>query len=322
MQILIMVVAGFWVDLLLGDPHSWPHPVKVMGRLIYYLTNKFNQPAYSSHQKRWLGIMTWIITVGLSGIIIYFILYLCRFNQLLYLLVGTYFSYTCISTQQLAIEARKIIKLLQKKDLALARQQLAMIVGRDTKNLNREEILKATIETVAENTSDGVIAPLCYLMLGGPTLGIIYKSINTLDSMIGYNNEKYRDFGRFAAKCDDLVNYLPARITWLLLIISGWILQGDVHEAWLVGKRDCKKHLSPNSAFPEAVVAGMLHLQLGGPHYYFGKLVNKPYIGDDFQVTVDINHLKKAITMLYVTAIIALIILAGLRLIYLWKWPI
>lgn len=322
MQILIMVVAGFWVDLLLGDPHSWPHPVKVMGRLIYYLTNKFNQPAYSSHQKRWLGIMTWIITVGLSGIIIYFILYLCRFNQLLYLLVGTYFSYTCISTQQLAIEARKVIKLLQKNDLALARQQLAMIVGRDTKNLNREEILKATIETVAENTSDGVIAPLCYLMLGGPTLGIIYKSINTLDSMIGYNNEKYRDFGRFAAKCDDLVNYLPARITWLLLIISGWILQGDVHEAWLVGKRDCKKHLSPNSAFPEAVVAGMLHLQLGGPHYYFGKLVNKPYIGDDFQVMVNVNHLKKTITMLYVTAIIALIILAGLRLIYLWKWPI
>ena len=322
MQILIMVVAGFWLDLLLGDPHSWPHPVKVMGRLIYYLTNKFNHPVYSSHQKRWLGLMTWIITVGLSGIIIYFILYFCRFNQLLYLLVGTYFSYTCISTQQLAIEARKIIKLLQKKDLALARQQLAMIVGRDTKNLNREEILKATIETVAENTSDGVIAPLCYLMLGGPTLGIIYKSINTLDSMIGYNNEKYRDFGRFAAKCDDLVNYLPARITWLLLIISGWILQGDVHEAWLVGKRDCKKHLSPNSAFPEAVVAGMLHLQLGGPHYYFGKLVNKPYIGDDFQVTVDINHLKKTITMLYVTAIIALIILAGLRLIYLWKWPI
>lgn len=322
MQILIMVVAGFWLDLLLGDPHSWPHPVKVMGRLIYYLTNKFNQPAYSSHQKRWLGLMTWIITVGLSGIIIYFILYLCRFNQLLYLLVGTYFSYTCISTQQLAIEARKIIKLLQKKDLALARQQLAMIVGRDTKNLNREEILKATIETVAENTSDGVIAPLCYLMLGGPTLGIIYKSINTLDSMIGYNNEKYRDFGRFAAKCDDLVNYLPARITWLLLIISGWILQGDVHEAWLVGKRDCKKHLSPNSAFPESVVAGMLHLQLGGPHYYFGKLVNKPYIGDDFQVMVNVNHLKKTITMLYVTAIIALIILAGLRLIYLWKWPI
>lgn len=322
MQILIMVVAGFWVDLLLGDPHSWPHPVKVMGRLIYYLTNKFNQPAYSSHQKRWLGLMTWIITVGLSGIIIYFILYLCRFNQLLYLLVGTYFSYTCISTQQLAIEARKVIKLLQKNDLALARQQLAMIVGRDTKNLNREEILKATIETVAENTSDGVIAPLCYLMLGGPTLGIIYKSINTLDSMIGYNNEKYRDFGRFAAKCDDLVNYLPARITWLLLIISGWILQGDVHEAWLVGKRDCKKHLSPNSAFPEAVVAGMLHLQLGGPHYYFGKLVNKPYIGDDFQVMVNVNHLKKTITMLYVTAIIALIILAGLRLIYLWKWPI
>lgn len=322
MQILIMVVAGFWVDLLLGDPHSWPHPVKVMGRLIYYLTNKFNQPAYSSHQKRWLGLMTWIITVGLSGIIIYFILYFCRFNQLLYLLVGTYFSYTCISTQQLAIEARKVIKLLQKNDLALARQQLAMIVGRDTKNLNREEILKATIETVAENTSDGVIAPLCYLMLGGPTLGIIYKSINTLDSMIGYNNEKYRDFGRFAAKCDDLVNYLPARITWLLLIISGWILQGDVHEAWLVGKRDCKKHLSPNSAFPEAVVAGMLHLQLGGPHYYFGKLVNKPYIGDDFQVMVNVNHLKKTITMLYVTAIIALIILAGLRLIYLWKWPI
>lgn len=322
MQILIMVVAGFWLDLLLGDPHSWPHPVKVMGRLIYYLTNKFNQPAYSSHQKRWLGIMTWIITVGLSGIIIYFILYLCRFNQLLYLLVGTYFSYTCISTQQLAIEARKVIKLLQKNDLALARQQLAMIVGRDTKNLNREEILKATIETVAENTSDGVIAPLCYLMLGGPTLGIIYKSINTLDSMIGYNNEKYRDFGRCAAKCDDLVNYVPARLTWLLLIISGWILQGDVHEAWLVGKRDCKKHLSPNSAFPEAVVAGMLHLQLGGPHYYFGKLVNKPYIGDDFQVMVNVNHLKKTITMLYVTAIIALIILVGLRLIYLWKWPI
>ena len=314
MKIVIMVALAFGLDLLLGDPHSWPHPIKAIGHLIAWLTKKFNQPAFSTSRRKQLGVLTWLITVGGAGLIIAGIMWLAAINNYLYMAVGTYLCYTCLSARQLAIEAEKIMKSLQNNDLQMARHQVGMIVGRDTDSLSAEEVTKAAIETVAENTSDGVIAPLFYLVIGGPVLGMMYKAINTLDSMIGYRNEKYRAFGEFSAKVDDIANYLPARITWLLLIISSWLLHDDTKEAIAVGERDCEKHLSPNSAFSEAVVAGALHLQLGGPHYYFGQLVRKPYIGNDHLVIAANWHLRRTITMLYMSSVIGLIMFELIRL--------
>lgn len=314
MKIVIMVALAFGLDLLLGDPHSWPHPIKAIGHLIAWLTKKFNQPAFSTSRRKQLGVLTWLITVGGAGLIIAGIMWLAAINDYLYMAVGTYLCYTCLSVRQLAIETEKIMKSLQNNDLQMARHQVGMIVGRDTDSLSAEEVTKAAIETVAENTSDGVIAPLFYLVIGGPVLGMMYKAINTLDSMIGYRNEKYRAFGEFSAKVDDIANYLPARITWLLLIISSWLLHDDTKEAIAVGERDCEKHLSPNSAFSEAVVAGALHLQLGGPHYYFGQLVRKPYIGNDHLVIAANWHLRRTITMLYMSSVIGLITFELIRL--------
>lgn len=314
MKIVIMVALAFGLDLLLGDPHSWPHPIKAIGHLIAWLTKKFNQPAFSTSRRKQLGVLTWLITVGGAGLIIAGIMWLAAINDYLYMAVGTYLCYTCLSARQLAIEAEKIMKSLQNNDLQMARHQVGMIVGRDTDSLSAEEVTKTAIETVAENTSDGVIAPLFYLVIGGPVLGMMYKAINTLDSMIGYRNEKYRAFGEFSAKVDDIANYLPARITWLLLIISSWLLHDDTKEAIAVGERDCEKHLSPNSAFSEAVVAGALHLQLGGPHYYFGQLVRKPYIGNDHLVIAANWHLRRTITMLYMSSVIGLITFELIRL--------
>ena len=257
--------------------------------------------------------------MGGSGLITYIVMKVTTVNYYLYMIVGTYLSYTCISARQLAIEAEKIMKSLKQNNLKKARQQVGMIVGRDTNQLSAEEVTKATIETVAENTSDGVIAPLFFLVIGGPVLGIMYKAINTLDSMIGYQNEKFRAFGEVSARIDDIANYVPARITWLLLIISSWLLRDDTREAIAVGERDCEKHLSPNSAFSEAVVAGALHLQLGGPHYYFGELVKKPYIGNDHLVIAANWHLKRTITMLYLTSFLGLCGFELIRFLIVWK---
>lgn len=319
MNVVIMVALASVLDLLLGDPHSWPHPIKAIGHLIAWLTKRFNKPTYSVKQRQWLGVLTWFITVGGSGAVVALIMRLAAVNHYLYLIVGIYLSYTCLSARQLAIEAEKIIKSLKANDLKKARYQVGMIVGRDTDQLSAEDVTKAAIETVAENTSDGVIAPLFYLVIGGPVLGMMYKAINTLDSMVGYRNEKYRAFGEFSAKVDDVANYLPARITWLLLIASSFLLGDDTREAIAVGERDCEKHLSPNSAFSEAVVAGALHLRLGGPHYYFGQLVKKPYIGNDHLVVAANWHLRRTITMLYMSSAIGLVVFELIRLVIIWK---
>ena len=319
MNIVIMVLLAFILDLLIGDPHPWPHPVKAIGRLIAVLTKKFNKPEYSRKKRKYLGVATWLITVGGTGLVAYIVMRLAMFNYYLYMIVGTYLSYTCLSPRQLAIEAEKIMKSLKQGNLKKARYQVGMIVGRDTENLSAEEVTKATIETVAENTSDGVVAPLLFLVIGGPVLGLMYKAINTLDSMVGYRNEKYRDFGEFSAKVDDIANYIPARLTWLFLIISSWVLRDDTNEAVAVGKRDCEKHLSPNSAFSEAVVAGALHLQLGGPHYYFGELVKKPYIGNNHLVVAANWHLRRTITMLYMASLLSLGCFELIRLLIVWK---
>lgn len=319
MMIVRMVLYAVIIDLIIGDPHSWPHPIKLIGHLIAYLTKWLNRPDYSPRKKRVLGLVILLATVGLTGVVSGAIMFAASFNHYVFMVVGTYLSYTCLSSRQLAIEAQKIGTSLDNDQIKQARQQVGMIVGRDTDQLSKAQVTKATIETVAENTSDGTIAPLIFLVIGGPVLGLMYKAINTLDSMIGYKNDEFQDFGRASAIVDDVVNYVPARITWILLIISSKLMNCDTSEAIKVGRRDRQKHLSPNSAFSESVVAGALHLQLGGPHYYFGQLVEKPYIGDDFQVTPTVNHLKQTIMMMYIATFLGLIIFDGLRILIIWR---
>lgn len=302
MDILLMITVGFILDLLIGDPHSWPHPVKLIGKVISWSVKQIERKKRSARQKFLLGTLMWFGVILSTALISGAILYVADFYHWLYLVIGTYLAYTTISIKGLATEAHKIMKSLQKDDLVLARKQLSMIVGRDTNELNEDEITKATIETIAENINDGVIAPLFFLMIGGPVLGMVYKAVNTLDSMVGYQNQRFADLGKTSALLDDVIGFIPARLTWVLMIITSFILRLDHHNAVKVGLRDHLKHNSPNSAYPESVIAGALDLQLGGPHYYFGKVVNKPFIGLATEKTATNQDIFKTIQVLYVTS--------------------
>lgn len=319
MQIASMVVLGFVLDLLLGDPPNWPHPVKLMGRAISRFTKRFNRETDSAQTRRFWGGVLWFLIVGGTGIIALSIMWgVAHLNRWLTLALGTYLSYTCLSIRGLVIESQKIIHSLRGHHLEKARRQVGMIVGRDTDQLSEEEVCQATIETVAENTSDGVIAPMVCLIIGGPVLGLMYKAVNTLDSMVGYQNEKFADFGRFSACADDVINYLPARLTWVLLMVGSMLLHYDFRTAFIVGRRDRKKHRSPNSGFSESVVAGALDLRLGGPHYYFGELVTKPYIGLASAKSARTADIKLTLRLLYVAAWLCLSLCVILRY-FLWK---
>ena len=210
------------------------------------------------------------------------------------------------------MESSKVWKQLNAGSLEEARKAVSMIVGRDTEHLTEEGVAKAAIETVAENTSDGVIAPMLYTALGGPVLGFLYKAVNTMDSMVGYKNEKYLHFGRFAAKMDDVWNYIPSRISALLMIASAWIFRMDYKRAWAVWKRDRRKHASPNSAQTEAVCAGALQVQLAGDAYYFGKLYPKETIGDDVR-PIEPEDILRAGNLMDGTALLTLLVFGLLK---------
>lgn len=212
-----------------------------------------------------------------------------------------------ISVKSLSKEAREVFKTLKENNLILARKKLSLIVGRDTERLDEKEIIRATIETVAENTVDGVTAPLFYLILGGPALGMAYKAVNTLDSMIGYQNEKYQEFGWPAAKLDDLANYLPVRLTGLIFPLASFLCGQKARESAKVMFRDGKKHPSPNAGISEAAMAGSLGVQLGGLNYYQGEPSFKPYLGNP-QEELSLKHIKKAVKLMYTTSIIFLIL--------------
>ncbi len=325
MQLISMMICGFILDLLLGDPPSWPHPVKLMGHVISGLTHVFNQPSLSPRTRRWLGGLMWLIVVPgayLSVIGIFWVVSLVPGLNLtaiavLQFLIGGYLCYTCLSIKSLAQAADQIVGTLDQGDLATARSQVGMIVGRDTDQLNAAQVCKATIETVAENTSDGVIAPMVYMAIGGPALAIAYKAVNTLDSMVGYKNDRFGDIGKVSALIDDVVNFIPARITWGLLLISTFMLGYDSRSAIKVGLRDRENHRSPNSGFSESVVAGALDLRLGGPHYYFGELVDKPYIGTGgaHPESASTTEIKATVRLLYVSSLVGLLVIAGLSMI-------
>lgn len=312
MQVFIIAIA-YIIDLIIGDPSHWPHPIRVIGSSINGCVKGIRKLCKTEQQLKFAGLLLWIIIVGGTYAITWGILQIAQMNIILYWIVSIYLAYTTLATRCLGDEARKIWYTLQNSSIEKARHQLSMIVGRDTKQLSRDDIAKATVETVAENTSDGVIAPLFYLMIGGPALAMAYKAVNTLDSMVGYQNEKYRSIGYYSAKIDDVANYIPARLTWIFISIGSLFLHLSWRDAFLIGWRDRKQHKSPNCAFPEGAVAGALGLQLGGAHHYFGELVEKPLIGDEVR-GITISDILLTNKILYTSSFLALICFSAIRL--------
>lgn len=298
------------VDLILGDPYNFPHPVKLMGKIISLEEKLARKISKSGKALKFAGLLISILNISLAFILPYFLLKILRKLEIIYHIVNIYFIYTCIAARSLHKEAMKVYYALDK-GIEKARYQLSFIVGRDTKNLTKEEIIRADVETVAENTADGVIAPLFYIILFGAPGGLMYKMVNTMDSMLGYKNEKYKDLGFFPANIDDVFNYIPARITGLLMCLSS-IFKFDIRNGFKIMFRDRKKHASPNSAYSEAAVAGLLNIQLGGNSTYFGKTVEKPTIGDNIKA-IERDDIRDTIEIMYRTEFL-LILLYGIIL--------
>ena len=274
-RILILAVI---LDLLIGDPRRFPHPVTYMGKLIAILEKALRRVFKN---ERIGGLFLLLLTVAITiGTALALLVGAYTIKSYAGFIVAVILSWSCIAARSLHLESSLVADALIRGDLAEARRFLSYIVGRDTAELDEAEIWRATVETVAENTSDGVIAPLLYLMVGGPVLGLAYKAVNTLDSMVGYKNERYLSFGWASARFDDLVNYLPARLTGLLITFAAPLAGLPARDAWRVMLRDGRKHTSPNSGIPEAAVAGALGLRLGGTNLYGGRPVEKPTIGD------------------------------------------
>ena len=322
---IIAFVLGFFLDLLIGDPHWLYHPVRIIGALISLLEKLFLQDKKRSgndytntekdgdkqnNKKRALGFLTVLIVLTMTFIVCSFILIGAYFiNIYLGLFIEVIMTYFIFATKSLRVESMKVYKALNNGTIDDARKAVSMIVGRDTESLSEEGVIKAAVETVAENTSDGVIAPMIITCIGGPVLGFVYKAVNTMDSMIGYKNDKYLYFGRVAAKLDDVVNFIPARISAVLMILASF-LGGKNYlgkNAIKIFKRDRFNHASPNSAQTESVCAGALGIRLAGDAYYFGKLVKKPYIGDENR-SIERDDIKKICRLMYITAFICMVI--------------
>ena len=310
----IAFLAGFVLDLLFGDPHWLPHPIRLIGRLISFLEKKLYDETKNLRARGGvLVVLVLLITGVVSGGILYFVY---RIQPVAGCAVESIMTYQILAVRSLKVESMKVYDALQTGTIEDARRAVSMIVGRDTACLNEAGVTKAAVETVAENTSDGVIAPMIALAVGGPFLGFLYKAVNTMDSMIGYKNDRYLLFGRTAAKLDDVVNYLPARISAYLMIAAAYLAGRDFDgtRAFSVYRRDRRKHASPNSAHTEAVCAGALGVRLAGDASYFGKIVKKPYIGDDVR-PVEISDIRRANRLLYVTAFLCETILLVLLIV-------
>lgn len=312
-------IIGFILDLIMGDPHWLYHPIRLIGKLIQVM-EKAVRACFPKTKRGELvgGVVLAIVVMGVSTAMPLIILVLCYgIDSYLGLAVESIFCYQLLATKSLKVESMKVYKELAKKDIEKARYAVSMIVGRDTKNLDVVGITKAAVETVAENTSDGSIAPLLAIVIGGAPLGFLYKSINTMDSMIGYKNDNYLYLGRFAAKLDDVVNYIPARFSAYMMILSVFLLRMDGKNAYRIYRRDRYKHASPNSAHTESVCAGALRIQLAGDAYYFGKLHKKEYIGDPIR-NIEIDDIKRANRLLYTCAITSFILLMGIKIAIMW----
>ncbi|MDI6606050.1 MAG: adenosylcobinamide-phosphate synthase CbiB [Candidatus Omnitrophota bacterium] len=279
---MLLLVSAYILDLIIGDPENFPHPVRLIGKLINFLEAGLKIENSPEIEKRIKGIILVVLVVGLTfSLTNLLIIALTKINPALPAIAWIYLGYTAISVKDLRVKAKSVYRQLEKNDAVLAGKELSKIVGRDTENLSDKQIITATVESIAENTNDGIVAPILYLALGGPALALGYKAINTLDSMVGHENDRYKEFGWFSAKLDDVVNYIPARISGFLICICSFVTGRGFREAFRIMSRDGRKHSSPNSGISEAAVAGALGIRLGGNWVYQGKSVTRPYIGEE-----------------------------------------
>ena len=308
---MIAFFMGFLLDLVLGDPYYLPHPIRLIGKLIegaekvlrgMGIRGKDSKEDSNGRAfRQGIGLVL-IVVISVVAVTLFLLFMAYWLHPVLGVVAECIMTYQILAVKCLKVESMKVYQCLKNGNMEQARKAVSMIVGRDTEHLDEEGVAKAAIETVAENTSDGVIAPMLYLAVGGPVLGFLYKAVNTMDSMIGYKNEKYLYFGRAAAKLDDFVNFLPARISACLMIIASFLAGRHFSGtgAWKIYKRDRRKHASPNSGQTEAVCAGALSIRLAGDASYFGKIVKKPYIGEAVR-GVELDDIKWENYLMYIT---------------------
>lgn len=307
MMSLITIWLAAITDIFWSDPNYRYHPVRIIGRAITLIETKLRKKFTTDPALRKAGIiLTFTIVIGVYLLTSFTLQVANQFSDLLSTFIAIFLIYSFLALQSLIDAANGIYHSLKNDPIAQTRHKLSMIVGRDTQQLNEQQITKATVETVAENSVDGVIAPLLFLFIGGVPLMAAYKAINTLDSMVGYQNSHYKAIGWCSAKLDDIANYIPARLSLLFITFSAFLLKKDYKNAWKIGRRDCYQHKSPNSAWSEATVAGALNIQLGGGNYYHGIYVDKPTIGDNVN-PININHIKQTNHLIYGACTIALV---------------
>ncbi len=309
---VIVVLIAFVLDFIIGDPHNPFHPIRLIGTVISMFVKLCGRLKIQSKKAKFIyGMMMNLVTVMFFFFAtLILVKWVYRINFYLGIGIESIICYFMISTRALYKEGEKLTKEIRDNNLEGARRKLSYIVGRDTKNLSFEQITKATIETIAENFSDGVVAPLLFAFIGGAPLAVAYKTVNTFDSMVGYKNETYEYLGKFSAKLDDVVNYIPARISAYFMIVAAGLQKKSIKESFRIYKRDRYNHTSPNSAHTEAACAGALGLQLGGASTYKGKVVEKPTMGDAINEP-KVGYIMEAANLMYISAILALVIFAG-----------
>ena len=315
---LLALVLGFCIDLIFGDPHSIPHPVVLIGRLISAMEKLVRKIFPKTVRgENVAGGVLWLLVVLISTAVPLGILYLgYKISLWLGLALESIMCWQILATKSLKVESMKVYTALKAGDPAEYRRAVSMIVGRDTAALDDKAVARAAVETVAENTSDGIIAPMLYLAIGGAPLGFFYKAVNTMDSMLGYVEMPYKNIGLVPAKMDDFFNFLPARLSALLMLLTGWLEGLDIRRGWRIWRRDRRNHASPNSAQTESVCAGLLGLRLAGDAYYHGVLHKKPYIGDPVR-EIEYEDIPRACRLLYGTAIVSLVLFCGIKLLLL-----
>lgn len=304
----VIPITACIIDTVYGDPRSNFHPVVLIGNLISYIEDKLYPKKPALPKDLMLrGLLTVCLVLLTVGLITSFFVFLGhKGGILLYFSLSALILYVTITPRALARDGMEIYHLLRDGDLVKVRARLSWIVGRDTDNLSEADIVRGTVETIAENTTDGIISPLFYFMLFGPVGAALYRAGNTMDSMLGYKDDRYLYFGRIAARLDDILNYIPARITFLLFAASAYILRLDWKNAVAITRRDARKHPSPNGGYAEAPMAGALNVRLGGYNYYHGVAEFREYMGDP-KVELKAFHIKESIIMMYLATAIFVI---------------
>ena len=308
LTLVIKIWIAYVLDLIFGDPQNIIHPVQIIGKMINIGEKSLLGKKYKSDRKYkfFAGMILNITVISLTYGITYLIRRISE-NSIIFTVAEIYLMYTIFSINSLAREGNRVYNILKEGNIERARKDLSYLVSRDTETMDEKMIIRSTMETISENTVDGIVAPMLYMFLGGLPLSMTYKAINTFDSMVGYKNEKYMDFGKFSAKLDDVANFIPARITGILIVIASMILGYDYKNSLKIFIRDRKNHSSPNSGHAEAGVAGALGVQFGGRVSYFGKEVDKPVIGDKIK-DFELEDIKKNIKIMYAASFLSLVV--------------